>query len=341
MEESFVKILEKSSKSIHKLVKLLEEKTSTLEQKPLVCDRIIFSIASIIFAFSISGFIVDFFKSNEYALACYSQLENRAQYTYINSYCHRHLPIVEYFPVALVAHTAILIVPYYLWTIVFSAKFDTFFSNAAKVETIGAENLPHKNYDIVKYLQTEFSNRKILMSYAVRLIVQFALVVASLAVNITVFRDINKTITFECSDDYESSKLFGNVTCAYPKKLYTNVLQIVDYLLLVVAMMVLGYGLRWCLWFNHSTQNDVAQFCYESAIDAKYFIHCAPSKASSSQRQIKNDFMFLLAWLSQTNIGLSRMFKRELIKIKIFQKFDSSMKLLDDFEEGCLSKMLN
>ena len=343
MEESFVKILEKSSKSIHKLVKLLEEKTSTLEQKPLVCDRIIFSIASIIFAFSISGFIVDFFKSNEYALACYSQLENRAQYTYINSYCHRHLPIVEYFPVALVAHTAILIVPYYLWTIVFSAKFDTFFSLAAKMETIDeeedAENLPHKNYAVVKYLQTQFSSKKILISYVVRLIVQFALVVAALAINITVFRDINKTITFECSDDYESSKLFGNVTCAYPKKLYTNILQIVDYSLLVVAMMVLRYGLLWCL--NHSTQNDIVQFCYESAIDAKYFIHCTSSKTSSSQSQIINDFMFLLAWLSQTNCGLSRAFKSELIKIKIFQRFNASMKLLKDHEGSCSSKILN
>ena len=273
-------------------------------------------------------------------------MENQAQHTYINSYCHRHLPVVEYFPLALVAHTAILIVPYYLWTTVFCAKFDAFFSNAAKVETIdeegGVESLPHKNYAVVKYLKTEFSNRKIiLISYAVRLIIQFALVVASLAVNITVFRDINKTITFECSDDYESSELFGNVTCAYPKKLYINVLQIVDYLLLVVAMMVPGYGLCWCLLFNHSTQNDIAQFCYESAIDAKYFTHCTSSKTSLSKSQIKNDFMFLLAWLSQTNIGLSRVFQSELIKIKIFQRFDTSMRLLNDFERASLRKMLN
>ena len=272
-------------------------------------------------------------------------MENRAQYTYINSYCHRHLPVVEYFPVALVAHTAVLIVPYYLWTIAFSSKFDTFWSYAAKVETIGeegVEDVPHKNYTVVKHLQTEFSNRKkILISYAVRLLLQFALVVASLAVNVTVFRDINKTITFECSDDLESNQLFGNVTCAYPKKLYTNVLQIVDNLLLVVAMVVLGYGLRWCLWFNHSTQNDIAQFCYESAVDAKYFTYCTSSKTSLSWNQIKNDFMFLLAWLSQTNSGLSRAFKRELIKIKIFQRFDASMKLLYDHEEAPLSKILN
>ena len=313
--------MEMEKSSIHKLK--LEEKSSTLEQKPLVCDRIIFSIASTIFALSISGFVVDFFKSNEYALACFSSLENRAQYTYINSYCHRYLPVVEYFPVALVAHTAVLIVPYYLWTIAFSAKFDTFWSYAAKVETIGeegVEDVPHKNYTVVKHLQTEFSNsKKILISYAVRLLLQFALVVASLAVNVTVFRDINKTITFECSDDLESNQLFGNVTCAYPKKLYTNVLQIVDYLLLVVAMVVLGYGLRWCLWFNHSTQNDIAQFCYESAIDAKYFTYCTSSKTSLSQNRIKMILCSYLLGCLKPTVDLAEHLKVNSLKSRFFK----------------------
>ena len=335
----------KLKQEVNTFVLKLEEETSTLEPKPLVCDRIIFSIASIIFALSFSGFVADFLKSNEYSLACFSPLENRAQYTYINSYCHRHLPVVEYFPVALLAHATVLIIPYYFWKVIFSARFELFFSHAAKLETIGeegnTEKFPLKNYTIVKYLQKEFDSskkRKILISYIVKAISQITLLVASLVVNITVFRDVNKTITFECHDDVESNTLFGNVTCAYPKKLYINVLQVIDYLLLVAAMIVLGIGLCRCLLY-HPTEKRIAQFSYESSIDAKYLIYCKPSTGLLSLCQMKNDLMFLLAWLSETNSGLSRTFKFILIENLIYQKFDASMKLLNNFEEGrCLGR---
>ena len=311
-----------------------EKSSSILESKPFYWDRIISYIASTIFGLSVSGVIVDFFKSDEYSLACFSPLENRAQNTYINSYCHKDLPVAEYFPVALATHTAALIVPHYLWKILFSAQFDTFFSHAAKIETLrkgDTGKYPSKNYTIASYLQREFGDGTgILRAYILKLVFQFFLAVIAIAINIVIFTEINTNITFQCYDYEERSQLFGTITCAYPKKLYINVLQVFDYILLVIAMMILGFGLCWCLLYNHSTEYNIAKFCYESSIDAEYY--SKPSKTLLSWRQMKNDFNFLLASLLATNSGLRRVFKTIHIENIIFQMFDDDMKKRERFD---------
>ena len=142
------------------------------------------------FLLSVSGIIVEFFKSDENSLACFSPLDNRAQYTFINSYCHKYAPVAEYFPVALVLHAAALTVPHYLWMALFSAQFESFFSHAAKVETVhvrDAGKYPQKNHTIVDYLQKEFGDRKIILTlYVAKLILQFLLVLISVVTNIVI-----------------------------------------------------------------------------------------------------------------------------------------------------------
>ena len=293
-----------------------------LNPKPFVWDSIIFSLASTIFGLSVSGIIVEFFKSEQNSVTCFTELENRAQYTYINNYCYKFLRTAEYFPVILVLHAAALVIPHYLWKVVFSAQFDSFFSHAAKVETlrdIKTGEYPYKNYTIVDYLQKEFDDRKaILKTYVIKLISQFLLMLISIAVNVTVFNDINFNVTFDCNDDGERSQLFGNVTCAYPRKIFINVLQVADYILLAVAVIVLAFSLFWCLFYNHCTQNKIADFCYHSCIDAKYY---KPPRTRLSCRQLKNDLSFLLALLSATNTGLGGIFKKILVENVICRKF--------------------
>ena len=306
---------------------------SKLERKPFFWDNIIFSLASTIFVLSVSSVVVELFKSQNYSLACFSELENRAQYTYINSYCNKYLPVIEYFPVALVIHAAALTTPHYLWKAFFSAQFESFFSHADKVETLregNAGKYPRKNYIIADYLQREFGNRKIILTgYIAKLTLQLFLVLIALAVNAAVFTDINFDITFECYDNNERSQLFGNVTCAYPRKLFINVLQVADYLILVVAVMVLGFSLYWSLLYNHSTEDEIAQFCYDSSIDAKFY---KPSKKRLSWHQKKDDFKFLLASLLATNSGLRRVFKTILIENMISQKFSAHLESLRSFD---------
>ena len=300
--------------------------SSNLKPKPFFWDSIIFSLASIIVGLSISSVIVDFFKSNDNAVACFSELENQAQYTYINSYCQKYLPIVDYFSVALLIHAAALLVPHYLWKVFFSAQFDSFFSHAAELETLldrDTGEYSHKNYNIVNFLQREFCDKKAIFTmYATKIILQILLVLSALAINLAVFTSINFDITFECYDNNERSQLFGNVTCAYPKKLYINLLQVADYVLLVIALMVLGFSLCWCLLYNHSAEDEIAQFCYDSCIDAKYY---KPSKRWLTWYQLKNDFKFLLVLLLATNAGVGRVFKSILIEGIITQKFNADI----------------
>ena len=314
----------------------VEEITSSspnLKPKPFFWDRIIFSIASTMFVLSVTGIIFEFFESDENSLSCFSSLDNRAQYTFINSYCHKYAPIVKYFPVALVLHAAALTVPHYLWMILFSAQFESFFSHAAKVETLlerDTGKYPQTNYAIIDYLQKEFRKKSIILSlYVAKLILQFLFTLIFVAANILIFLDINFNIKFECYDDSEGSQLFDNVTCAYPRKLFINVLQVADYLLLAVAMTVLGFGLCWCLLYNPSKEKIIAKFYYDSCIDAKYYYK--PPKTWISCLKIKNDFKFLLASLLTTDAGLRRVFKNILIDNIISQRFDGDMELIASY----------
>ena len=306
--------------------KQAEEITSS-KPKAFFWDRILLYLASTIFLLSVSGVVIDFFKSSENSLACFTPLENRAQYTYINSYCHKHLPVADYFSVALVIQATALFIPHYLWKVLFSAKFDSFFSHATKLDTLCDRDTGEclrNNYSIVDYLWKEFRKQNIiLIMYVTKLLLQFLLMLTFLVLNIVIFTDINFNITFECYDDNERSQLFGNVTCAYPKKLLINVLQVADYLLLSVAMMVLGVGLCWCVLFNHSSEDKTAQFCYDSCIDAEYYKSSKPQL--SWNKKLKNDFKFLVDLLLATNAGLGRLLNSLQIKKIISQKFNTQI----------------
>ena len=85
--------------------------------------------------------------------------------------------------------------------------------------------------------------------------------------------------------------MFGGVTCAYPRKLFINILQIVaDYLLLAVTMMVLEFSLCWYLLYYPSKEGRIAQFYYyNSCIDPKYYYK--PSK----MLHIFNENTFILS----------------------------------------------
>ena len=146
-------------------------------------------------------------------------------------------------------------------------------------------------------------------------------------------------IKFECYDDSEGSQLFGNVTCAYPRKLFINVLQVADYLLLSVAMMVLGFSLCWYLLYNHSPEGSMAQFCYDSCIDTKYCYK--PSKTWISWHKMKDDFKILLASLLATDSGLKKVFKNILIHNIISQKFYADLEVMENYTNRCIYTWYN
>ena len=299
-----------------------EEETSSsqvLKQRTFFWDSIIYSIAFYIFGLSVSSIIAELFKSNENSVACFTSSENRDQNTYVNSYCHKHIPETEYFPLMLVLQATFLIIPHYVWKAVNSAEFESFFSHAAEVKILRKVNTgkyPHKNYTIVNYLQREFEDSYLILgSYVLKLVVQLVFVLAMLAVNVNVLGGTSKDITFECNDD---NQIFGNVTCAYPRMLFNDVLLGIDYFLLVVAVIMLVIGFHWLLFWNHSTKDnkEIATFCFESCIDAQYY-YKRFQKFPRGWCQMKNDFSFLIASLHS---GLKRVFRTIQIEDLIFQQ---------------------
>ena len=307
-----------------------------LQQFFFIWDSIILVIASTIFALSVSGIVIEFFKSDTYTLACFSQFESRAQYTYINNYCFKHVPIEEYFGVAMMLHTAALVVPHYLWRTYFSAKINYFFAQASKLETLRNRQTgkyPSNNYYIVQSLKTYFGNKKaIVHSYVAKLCTQFLLIFISGGASWYVFNSIDANITFDCYDYNERSQLFGNVTCAFPRKLFINVLKVADYSLLAVAIIATMIGLLWR--FIVIEDEKTAKFCFDSGIDPKIYYHnfhnWKPLKKWLWLCQM-NDFRFLLTTLWVTNCGFKRVFEAILIEDAIFQKFVST---LADYQGG-------
>jgi len=300
-----------------------------LEPKPFFWDSIIFYLVSAILGLSISGIIVEFLRPDQNLVACFTPLENRAQHTYINSFCHKYLPRAEYFSVALVIHAAALLVPHYLWKVYVSAQVDFFFSHAAKLETLRERDTgeyPHKNFSIVDYMHREFYDRKIiLILYITKLSLQFFLVGISFVMSTFIFTEFD--VTFECHED-ERSQLFGNVTCAYARILFINVLRVADYILLSVAMVILAIGIYWCLFHSHPTELAhlaTSQFCYDSCINSK---HYKPRK----RYRLKNDFHFLLASLYATNAGLGRVFKSVQIANDISHELSAHFESLASYD---------
>ena len=333
-EESIFKFFKKKAQE-------LPSSSPILKPQSFFWDRIIFSFAFAIFGLSISGIIVEVFKLDDSSLACYSSFENQAQYTYINSYCHKHLPNGQFFPLVLVAHAALLVLPHYIWKVFVSTEFDSFFSHVARIEIIREGNTrkySHHNYRIVSFLRREFGGRTynvILLSYLLKLAVQLVLFLLMFAVNMVLFREIDNDIIFECSDDNERNhwQVFGNVTCANPRKLFTNILVVTDCVILLsaAAMLLLGMFLCFCLYMipyiSRETYKGTAQFCYDSCIDPQY--HYELSRLFPiGWFGINDDFSFLLASL---NLGLRRVFKTILVENIIsqisadkLQEFDQS-----------------
>ena len=304
-----------------------EDSSADLKPKYYVWDKIIFFLSAVIVGLSISSIVVEFLRSNEYSVACFSSFENQGQYTYINRYCHKHLPRGEFFPMILVAHAALLVLPHFLWEATFSKQFDSFFSHAAKISLLresetGKYHL--QNYKIVNYLQSVFGyrNQNIMISYFIKLGIQLLFVALMLIVNYVWFREINDNIMFECSDDKEIIRVFGgNVACANPRKLFTNIFKGIDYALLTLAAIVLIAGgwfvlVPYCLKIESDT-NSVATFCYESCIDSEYYYK--PSKILHSWYfKLNNNFEFFLDLL---DFGLRRIFETILIDNKISQRY--------------------
>ena len=322
----------------NKSLKPILLKNPTMQRKPFIWDSAILALAYTIFGISMSAVIVEIFNPNKFALACFSSFDNINQYAYINNYCRKDVPVEDYFTLALVLHAAVLFIPHYLWKSYFSAHIDCFFRHVSSIDTLregDTGKYPNKNSNILNDLQKEFGDREmILNSYIAKLVLQFFMILISFISNWIIFGGIDSNITFECYDDNEKSQSFGNVTCAYPRNQLINILQVADYCLLLVAMMMLTVGLLWIFLYNHSLEYyKLAEFCYDSGINPKYWCH-KPLKKRLKWCQLKNDFMFLLSSLLATDVGVRNILKAILVEDIIFEKFSTQLTPYENIREN-------
>ena len=245
---------------------------------------------------------------------------------------------------------ATLVAPHYVWKVVFRAKFESFLSHVAKVEILREKSTGkyrYHNYTIVKYLQREFGDsHSISTFYCLKLMLQIAIVLGCFGANIYVLEgitvsditlsyitlsDITKSdIKFKCNDDDQlfDNELFNNVTCVYPRKDEINILMRINYVLLVIALLMLIIGLFWFFCWNHSKMKneDIANFCYNSCIDPQYCYNL-PRRCNFPLGclQMSDDFTLLLASL---HYGYRRVFRTIIIERKIRKKFRKHSKKL-------------
>lgn len=106
-------------------------------------------------------------------------------------------------------------------------------------------------------------------------------------------------------------------------------LQWIDYGLLGISLLVLGYGLYWCSICRHPEleHEETSQFCYQFCINSKYYI----AKRWPWNR-LKNDLDFLLVSLFATNAGLGRVFKSVQIANNISEELSAHLESLDTYD---------
>ena len=302
-----------------------------LEPKSFFWDTIILYLTSAILGLSVSNIVVDFVRPEPNVVSCYTAPNTtRDQAAYINNYCNDYLPFSENFTFALVVHGFVLLAPHYLWKVYFSARMDFFFSHAAKLETLRNRDTgqyPHKNFNVVEYMDREFSEKRdILIGYVTKLLVQICVLIIALTISAVIFRNFD--IEFDCPDENKPDHLlFQRVKCSYAKLRFVSVLRWVDYTLISVSLMVLLYGLYWCLLQSHPEleHEDTSMFCYQSCINSKYY-------KVTGWYQLKNDQHFLLLSLFATNAGLGRVFKSVQIATIIRHELSAHLESLDNFE---------
>ncbi|XP_065916014.1 uncharacterized protein [Dysidea avara] len=302
-----------------------------LDQKLFFWDNIIFYVASAILGLSVSNIVVDFLRPEPNTVTCFTPFNYTInQANYVNNFCNDFLPFSENFSLALVAHGVLLLAPQYLWKAYFSARIDFFFFHAAKLETLRERDTgeyPHTNFSVVDYMHREFYERRdILIGYIIKLSLQCVVAVIALIISNVLFQDFD--IQFDCFYQETATQPDSILTrCSYSKLRFVSILRWFDYVLLVLSILTILYGLWWCLLRSHPElgHKDISLFCYDSCTNSKHY------KAKKWYR-LKNDLHFLLVSLFATNAGLGRVFKSVQIANDISHELSGHLESLDNFD---------
>lgn len=198
------------------------------------------------------------------------------QFYYLNEFCSQSVPRTEYFPIFILAQGFLLVTPQFVWKGLFKGDFISFFAVSAKLDRLrdrSTGKYSPSNFDRVGKLEIEYSGkRKIIFGYYLKLFVQGAVCIGSVVLSATVF--IDYSFDFDCPSDfsqqnYEKSwPLNGTVTCVYTSLRILGLIRFADYILIILVLALVFYGIIWCL-VRHTKELghvEIATFSFASSL---------------------------------------------------------------------------
>ena len=205
------------------------------------------------------------------------------QSDYLNSYCSESIPTSEYFPLFILVQGILLIAPHFIWGAIYKGDFDSFFAVTEKLDRLRDRKTgvyDPTNFDRVEKLELEFGSkrRRIFLGYILKLVLQFAVCVASIAFGEIVF--VNFNFAFDCPTDFSETNipnrwpLNTTIPCVYASLRVLSIVRYADYILAAIAMSLVLVGLGWCS-IRHTKELgavDVAQFVFQSCLTTKSYV---------------------------------------------------------------------
>ena len=304
------------AKGVYDLINSEKKKeSSSIQPKEFFWDQFLKYIASAILALTVLNVTVEFLRGG--GVSCFPPSDNvainaqdlegkmlyefgRGQTSYINNYCARSVPSTEYFPIYILIHGLLLIVPHYIWSALHNGDFDSFFSIVDKLDRLRDKSGDYsaKNFDLVTKLELEYSGHRIYYTYILKLILQLLVCVGSISFSALYFLDCDFSFNFCCPDDSSCTAseeaniscpvnitgripqgwpLIINVPCVFVNLRVLNLVRYADFILLGIAILLVLFSLLWC-FIRHTEQlghEAIAKFSFHSCLNAD--LHSFPS----------------------------------------------------------------
>ena len=272
------------------IIKNEGKQSNEVVQKNFVWDQFVTHASSAILALTVLSVTVEFFRGGG-GVACFHPSETASssekeltssQATFINRYCSDSLPVTEYYPVYILAHGILLVLPHYVWSAIFKGHFDSFFSVATKIHCLRDSEIgeySEESFSRVRKLEKKYGKRNWIFTFFVlKLLAQSTLSVSFLYISAVLFREFS--FSFNCSLQLEEAglieKWLQNTTtfpCVYTSFRFLFVVWICDLVLTGLVALMSFYGLIWCFW-KHGRQLGyylVAEFAFQSLLEPNFF----------------------------------------------------------------------
>ena len=318
----------------------------SIEAKEFFWDQFVKYLGSAILALVVLEVSVDFFRGGR--VSCFHPADTfsvlhpnlltaeevyqfgRDQAAFLNSFCVSSIPVTEYFPLYIIIHGLLIIVPHYIWTSIHKGDFDSFFSIAEKMERLRRSETgeySEENFNRVSKLEKEYGGhrRQIFLTYILKLVVQLCVCVVSAGFSGGYLTDFS--FSFNCPRSLAEDgtipdgwPLNGTVSCVYVSLRILRIIRVSDFVLTALAGVLIIYGLLWSV-VRHTEELghcQVANFVFQSYLKPEDF-EFPPVLRFGKQRPLK-----LL--LSEFEVSSALKYLAWFCAHKIVFKFGSSFR---------------